>query len=104
MDTIPELPSGFLDAIRKLVEAVLVEHCIPVTRDEGCVNEEHTLDCALAVLEEIGATPELSSLHGWTERRLSEHGGDRYKWSDFLTEHPDWYRRLKGPDREGDFK
>jgi hypothetical protein len=95
MDTTPEIPSGFLDAVRELVEAVLVEHCLPVCGDEACVNEEHTLDCALAVLKEIRMAPELSSLHSWTERRLSEHGGDRYKWSDFLTEHPNWGRRPK---------
>ena len=38
-----------VDAVRQLVEAVLVEHCLPVAGDEGLWNEEHTIDCALAV-------------------------------------------------------
>jgi hypothetical protein len=68
-----------IDAVRMLVEAVLVEHCLPVGGDEGVWNEEHTVDCALAVLREIRAAQELSSLHSWADKRLSAHADDAYK-------------------------
>ena len=68
-----------VDAVRQLVEAVLVEHCLPVAGDEGLWNEEHTIDCALAVLTEIRAAEELSSLHNWADVRLSAHADDTYK-------------------------
>jgi len=66
-------------AVRELVEAVLVEHCLPVAGDEGLWNEAHTVDCVLAVLREIRAAQELSSLHSWADDRLSAHVDDAYK-------------------------
>ena len=42
----------FADAVCKLVEAVFVEHCLPVG-SEGHLNEEFTVECAFAVLREI---------------------------------------------------
>jgi hypothetical protein len=66
-------------AVRELVDAVLVEHCLPVAGNEGLWNEAHTVDCVLAVLREIRAAQELSSLHSWADDRLSAHTDDAYK-------------------------
>jgi hypothetical protein len=65
----------FVDAVCKLVDAVLVEHCLPVGA-EGHLNEEFTINCALTVLREIRATQELSSLHKWADSRLLAHTDD----------------------------
>ena len=70
----------FVDAVRKLVDAVLIEHCLPVGT-EGQLNEEHTVNCALNVLREIRAAQELSSLHRWAGTRLDAHAGDEDHWS-----------------------
>jgi hypothetical protein len=64
-------------AVCKLVDAVLIEHCIAV--DQHLWHEEHTVDCVLAVLREIRAAEELTSLHNWADTRLSAHGDDAYK-------------------------
>jgi hypothetical protein len=69
----------FVDAVCKLVDAVLVEHCFPIVGDEAIWNEEHTVDCVLAVLREIRAAQELSSLHKWADSRLRKHENDTYK-------------------------
>jgi hypothetical protein len=73
-----EMNPDVLAAVRELVDAVLAEHCFPVST-EGMWNEEHTVDCVLAVLREIRAAPELSSLHPWADKRLSTHADDAYK-------------------------
>jgi hypothetical protein len=52
-------------AVCKLVDAVLIEHCIAV--DQHLWHEEHTVDCVLAVLREIRAAEELTSLHNWAD-------------------------------------
>jgi hypothetical protein len=65
----------FVDAVCKLVDAVLVEHCLPVGT-EGHLNEEFTVNCALTVLREIRAAEELSSLHNWADNRLLAHAND----------------------------
>jgi hypothetical protein len=72
--------TAFVDAVCALVDAVLVEHCLPTgPGGEGLCNEAHTIDCVLAVLREIRAAQELSSLHGWADVRLSAHADDAYK-------------------------
>ena len=47
-----------VNAVCKLVDAVFIEHCLPVGT-EGHLNEEHTVESALALLREIRAAPEL---------------------------------------------
>ena len=54
-DTVKSDNPAFIDAVCKLV---------------------HALNCAFAVLREISATAELSSLHTWANKRLEEHGHD----------------------------
>jgi len=76
-----EMNQDFVDGVCKLVEAVLVEHCLPVGT-EGHLNEEFTVECALAVLREIRAAPELSSRHGWVDRLLANPDLPTVKWSD----------------------
>jgi hypothetical protein len=66
MMTKEEINQDLVDAVCKLVEAVLVEHCLPVG-GEGHLNEEFTVECALAVLEVFRTAPEFSSLHGWVD-------------------------------------
>ena len=60
----------FVDAVCRLVDAVFIEHCLPVG-SEGHLNEEFTVECALAVLRKVRAAPEFSSLHGWANRLLA---------------------------------
>jgi hypothetical protein len=70
-----------VDAVCKLVEAVLVEHCLPVG-GEGHLNEEFTVECALGVLEMFRTAPEFSSRRGWVDRLLAHSDLPETKWSD----------------------
>ena len=67
----------FVDAVCKLVDAVIFEHCT-IAGSEAYDSVEITVDCALAVLKEIRAAKEFSSLHGWADRQLLVHA-DAYK-------------------------
>jgi hypothetical protein len=71
----------FVDAVCKLVEAVLIEHCLPVG-GEGHLNEEFTIECARAVLEDLRTAPEFSSRHGWADRLLANSDWPEVKWLD----------------------
>ena len=75
-DTVKSDNPAFIDAVCKLVDAVIIAQCFPVIGRGNSVNEEHALNCAFAVLREISATAELSSLHTWANKRLEEHGHD----------------------------
>jgi len=70
----------FVEAVRTLVDAVLTEHCVPLEGDDALFHEEFAVKAALAVLKEIRASHEHSSLHGWADKRLLDHG-DAYKLS-----------------------
>jgi hypothetical protein len=63
--------SELLDAVCKLVDAVLTEHCI-ASDGNGLEREVHTVDCAVAVLEKIRAGTR-NPLEGWANRRLVAH-------------------------------
>jgi hypothetical protein len=60
----------FVDAVCKLVDAVIVGHCT-IAGSEAYDTEERIVDCALTVVEKIRTAQEFSSLHGWAEHQLS---------------------------------
>ena len=55
-DTVKSDNPAFIDAVCKLVDAVIIAQCFPVIGRGNSVNEEHALNCAFAVLREISAT------------------------------------------------
>jgi hypothetical protein len=70
-----------VNALRNLIEAVLIEHCLPC-ETEGMYNEGHTISCALDALRKIRAAPEFSSLHSWADKRLAAHGDEADAYDD----------------------
>ena len=67
---------NIVDAVCKLIDAVLYEHC--VATDGDWRNTEATVECALAALEKIRVSAEFSSRHGWADQQLTTyHAGDR---------------------------
>jgi hypothetical protein len=73
--------SDFINAVCELVDAVFVEHCLPVDAD-GHLNEEFTVESALRVLKEIRAAPEFASRHRWADRILANSDLPSIKWLD----------------------
>jgi hypothetical protein len=65
-----------IEAIRALVDATLTAQCIPIDGDDGIIHEMHTVVCALDVVKQIRAEPELSKLHAWADHRLRAHAND----------------------------
>lgn len=84
-------------AIRNLVDAVVIEHCVCEGGDEALLAEEYSTKAALALLREIRASQELSSLHKWADKRLLDHG-DAYatSWEDILLQMNAWIERRRG--------
>jgi hypothetical protein len=64
------MKAEFVDAVTKLVDAVLYAECTPAGGEDGLAVEV-TVNAVLGVLKEIRAAPELSSLHEWADRQLS---------------------------------
>jgi hypothetical protein len=60
----------FVDAVKKLIEAVTFEQHIDVS-GESHFAQQVTIECLDAVLKSIRAAPELSSLHEWVDRQLA---------------------------------
>jgi hypothetical protein len=72
--------SKLIEAVRTLVDAVITEHCTILEGDDALFHEEFAVKSALAVLREIRASQEHSSLHKWADKRLRDHG-DSYSLS-----------------------
>jgi hypothetical protein len=70
-----------VNALCALVDAVLIEHCLPC-KTEGIYNEGYTISCALDALRKIRAAPEFSSLHSWADKRLPAHKDDADGYDD----------------------
>jgi hypothetical protein len=66
----------FVAAVCELIDAVLIEHCLPIEGDEGIINEQTTIGCALTLLRKLRAAPEFSSRHQWANKRLLAHADD----------------------------
>jgi hypothetical protein len=101
MEAILHRNSEFVDAVCMLVDAVLIEHCLPVGGDEAILNEVATVNCTLAVLREIRAAPEFSSLHQWADKRLLAHADDYHdptETLEILSRFRQWVERQLGPD------
>jgi hypothetical protein len=64
----------FVDAVCKLVEAVIYQDCTIAGSEDGEAVIV-TVDAALAVAEAIRAAPEFSALHGWADCQLAVHAG-----------------------------
>jgi hypothetical protein len=63
-----------VDAVRKLVDAVIYAECTIAGSDDGNAVIV-TVDAAIAVLREIRAAEELSWLHKWADSGLLAHAG-----------------------------
>jgi hypothetical protein len=68
-------------AVCELVDAVFIEHCLPVGT-EGHLNEEHAVESALVLLREIRAAPEFAPRHNWTDRLLTNPNLPKLTWLD----------------------
>ena len=75
------------NALRNLIEAVLIEHCLPCGT-EGMYNEGRTVSCAIDALRKIRAAPEFSSLHNWADKRLAAHKDDADGYDDINAYRP----------------
>lgn len=95
----PKRDRKFIAAVQRLVDAVLTEHCI--STEAHHLDEEHTVNCVLAVLREICATAELSSLHTWAKKRLDAHAGDEDMWEGLVID-PKRGPMLDGPTPDDD--
>ena len=74
-----------INAVRELVEAVVILNCLPDEGDEAPLNEHRSAARSFDVLREILAEPELSSLHEWAEKLLKHADGfdpDEQWWLD----------------------
>jgi hypothetical protein len=85
-----------INAVRELVEAVVILNCFVDEADEALLNEQRTIARAFGVLREILAEPELSSLHKWAEKLLKHADGfdaDEQWWFDFAQWKDDLLRK-----------
>jgi hypothetical protein len=81
----------FIDAVCELIKATIAAQCEEpdLVNDDALDREMHTVVCAFAVLREIRAAQEFSSLHRWADRQLSVH-------ADALRSATEWVE-LRGP-------
>jgi hypothetical protein len=85
-----------INAVRELVEAVVILNCLVDEADEALLNEHRTVARAFDVLREILAEPELSSLHKWAEKLLKhadDFDADEQWFFDFQQWKDDFLRR-----------
>jgi hypothetical protein len=85
-----------INAVRELVEAVVILNCFVDEADEAPLNEQRTIARSFDVLREILAEPELSSLHKWAEdllKHADDFDADEQWWFDFQQWKNDLLRR-----------
>ena len=92
----------FVAAVCALIDAVLIEHCIPPDGNDAPYNEAVTVDAAIALVKVIRATPEFSALHAWADKRLLADHTDPDEILKVLVETHQWVERhLKQGDADG---